>query len=124
MTILSIIRASTIGSLVAPADGLSGKKKVFNTVKDTVLSAANATSLTQALVDLNIPKRTFNRKRPIAELYILENQAFRTVRDEIAAESGGRRFNQGKLAEKCTEILNRPDMKVKRRVALTEGLVV
>ena len=46
------------------------------------------------------------------------------MRDEIAAESGGRRINQGKLAEKCTEILNRPDMKVKRRVALTEGLVV
>ena len=29
MTILSIIRASTIGSLVAPADGLSRKKKVY-----------------------------------------------------------------------------------------------
>ncbi|KAL5259735.1 hypothetical protein ACHWQZ_G009994 [Mnemiopsis leidyi] len=97
---------------------------LYNTVKDAVLSSTNATSLRQALDDLNIPKRTFNRKRPVAELYLLDQQAFERARDDIAAASGGRRINQEKLAKQCSDILKRPDMQVKRRVAVTQGLLI
>ena len=97
---------------------------LYNTVKDAVLSSTNTTSLTQALEDLNIPKRTFNRKRPIAELFILDQQAFEGVRDDIAAASRGPRINQEKLAKQCSDILKTRDMQVKRRVAVTQGLLI
>ena len=97
---------------------------LYNTVKDAILSSTNATSLTQALEDLNIPKRTFNRKRPIAELFILDQQAFEGVRDDIAAASRGPRINQEKLAKQCSDILKTRDMQVKRRVAVTQGLLI
>ena len=97
---------------------------LYNTVKDAVLSSTNATSLQKALEDLNIPKRTFNRKRPVAELYLLDQQAFQTARDDIAAASGGRRINQEKLAKKCSDILKTRDMQVRRRVAVTQGILI
>ena len=99
-------------------------KDLYNTVKDAVLSSTNATSLKQALEDLNIPKRTFNRKRPIAELYLLDHQAFERARDDIAAASKGRRINQEKLAKQCSDILKTRDMQVRRRVAVTQGLLI
>ena len=97
---------------------------LYNTVKDAVLSSTNATSLQKALEDLNIPKRTFNRKRPVAELYLLDQQAFQRARDDIAAASGGRRINQEKLAKQCSDILKTRDMQVRRRVAVTQGILI
>ena len=97
---------------------------LYNTVKDAVLSSTNATSLKKALEDLHIPKRTFNRKRPVAELYLLDQQAFQRARDDIAAASGGRRINQEKLAKQCSDILKTRDMQVRRRVAVTQGILI
>jgi len=97
---------------------------LYNTVKDAVLSSTNATSLKKALEDLHIPKRTFNRKRPVAELYLLDQQAFQRARDDIAAASGGRRINQEKLAKQCSDILKTQDMQVRRRVAVTQGILI
>jgi hypothetical protein len=60
---------------------------MINLVKETVLTLTNATSLKQALDDFIISKRTFNRKRPIAELFIglLDDKAYQKESDNLAA---------------------------------------
>ena len=100
------------------------KITVYNTVKAEVLASGNPTSILQALEKLGVCRRTFNRKRPIAELYLLDEHAFNEVRDELAGTSGGRRIPQSQLSARCDAVLKRQDMKIKRRIAVTEGRLI
>ena len=102
----------------------SSSVDVYNTVKAEVLASGNPTSILQALEKLGVCRRTFNRKRPIAELYLLDEHAFNEVRDELAGTSGGRRIPQSQLSARCDAVLKRQDMKIKRRIAVTEGRLI
>ena len=73
-------------------------------------------SQTEALHEMDFPKRTFERKRSIAELMIFDRPEFDKLVDELAKTSSRQRnIRQEKMIAECSKILERPALKIKRR---------
>ena len=76
----------------------------------------------EALLELDVPRRTFERKRSIAELMILDRPEFDKLVDELATTSSRRRnISQEKMTAECSKILERPALKIKRRQFIARG---
>ena len=81
-----------------------------------VLSFTTPMSQTEALLELDVPRRTFERKRSIAELMIFDRPEFDKLVDELAKTSSRQRnIRQEKMIAECSKILERPALKIKRR---------
>ena len=81
-----------------------------------VLSSTTSMSQTEALHEMDFPKRTFERKRSIAELMIFDRPEFDKLVDELAKTSSRQRnIRQEKMTAECFKILERPALKIKRR---------
>ena len=75
----------------------------------------------EAVQELGYKSRTFGRKRSIAELMILEPEEFERIRERLARTSTGRRISQEELVIKCNEVLRKPHVQTKRRLAVAQG---
>ena len=71
-----------------------------------------------------ISYRTYQRKCPIAELQILDPGKFDQVLQRCLMGENRTRLNQDFLGQNCQQILDRPDMKMKRRAAIAAGKLI
>ena len=72
----------------------------------------------EVVQELGYKSRTFGRKRSIAELMILEPEEFERIRERLARTSTGRTISQEELVIKCNEVLRKPHVQTKRRLAV------
>ena len=82
---------------------------MYEQVMSRVLSSTTSTSQTEALLELDVPKRTFERKRSIAEL-IFDRPEFDKLVDELAKTSSRQRnIRLEKMIADCSKIFERPE---------------
>ena len=80
-------------------------------MKDTALYAARS---------MKMSKRTYYRRKPIAELHFLDSDAFMG----IIKKMGVQKPNQEQLAGKCKEVLATRDLLNKRCEAVARGILI
>jgi len=71
-----------------------------------------------------ISRRTWHRKRPIAELQILDSSQFDELLRKHLTDTTEDRLNQEVFGSACCKILKRPAMIAKRRRAVAAGLLI
>ena len=78
--------------------------------------------LPAALEVHKVDKRTFYRKRPIAELQILDPAEYDKIMDRLSrASNASRNISQEKLSTACKDALAKPALIAKRRLASSKG---
>ena len=98
--------------------------ELYERVVALVLSSDDPLSQREALLELDIPRRTFERKRRIAELMIIDRSEFDALVARLAATGSGRMISQEKLSGECEKILDRPAMKIQKRLLISRGRVI
>ena len=89
---------------------------MYEQVMSRVLSFTTPMSQTEALLVLDVPRLTFERRRSIAVLMIFDRPEFDKLVDELAKTSSRQRnIRQEKMTAECSTILERPALKIKRR---------
>ena len=75
-------------------------------------------NIDEIMKSARISYRTYQRKRPIAELQIFDPGKFDQVLQRCLMGENRTRLNQDFLDQNCQQNLDRPDMKMKRRAAI------
>ena len=78
---------------------------MYEQVMSRVLSFTTFMSQTGALLELEVPKRTFERKRSIAELMIFDRPEFDKLVDELAKTSSRQRNIRQEIGEDDSRVL-------------------
>lgn len=103
-----------------PADALSTYKRVRRLCLDPT---NRRKKIADILATESISRRTWHRKRPIAELQILDPALFNKLLDKALSnpDMNKRRLNQEVLSSECSTVLARPVMIAKKRRAVAAG---
>ena len=106
-----------------PADALATYKRVLRKCHDP---ANRRKKIADILETENISRRTWHRKRPIAELQMLDPTQFNTLLEKAlsGADPNKRRLNQEAFSNDCSKILARPVMIAKKRRAVAAGKLI
>ena len=80
--------------------------------------------MSDILRDGRVSSTTFHRKRPIAELQILDPAKFEEVLSRCLMGENNTRLCQDFLGKNCQIALDKADMKVKRRAAIAAGKLI
>ena len=102
-------------------------RDIYEEIRDKVLNGRSPMSIQNAIANCSVRKmsdRTWRRKRAIAELMILDSDKFDEVLDQQVRRAAGRKVNQQKLSDRCDDILNQADYKIKRRAAVAAGILI
>ena len=75
-------------------------------------------NIDEIMKSARISYRTYQRKRPIAELQIFDPGKFDQVLQRCLMGENRTRLNQDFLDQNCQQNLDRPDIKMKRRAAI------
>ena len=102
----------------------SASLTLYNKVRRKYLDRRDGASIKDIKAAEGISYRTYSRKRPIAERQITDPSRFQTVLTRCLTGQDSTRLNQYFLGQNCQQVLDRPDMKLKRRTASTEGKII
>ena len=102
----------------------SSSLTLYNKVRRKYLNRRDGASIKDIMAAEGISYRTYARKRPIAELQILDPSRFQTVLTRCLTGKDSTILNQDFLGHNCQQVLDRPDMKLKRRTASAEGKII
>ena len=104
-----------------PADCLSTYKRVLRKYHDP---QNRRKKIEEIYATEKISRRTWHRKRPIAELQILDSSQFDELLRKHLTETTEDRLNQEVFGSACSKILKRPAMIAKRRRAVAAGQLI
>jgi hypothetical protein len=111
-----------------PSWSPEGCLKLYNKVKNRYLDPDRPVTWCNALKETGTNSSTFEQKRHLAELMILDYTTFtemkrRMDREQMELTNGAYWASLSSLSYECQRILSRPDMKTKRQRALQEKRV-
>jgi len=104
-----------------PADCLSTYKRVLRKYHDP---QNRRKKIEEIYATEKISRRTWHRKRPIAELQILDASQFDELLRKHLTDTTEDRLNQEVFGSACSKILKRPAMIAKRRRAVAAGQLI
>ena len=104
-----------------PADSLATYKRILRKYHDP---QNRRKKIDEIYATEKISRRTWHRKRPIAELQILDATQFDELLRKHLADTTESRLNQEVFSNACNQILKRPAMLAKKRRAVAAGKLI